>query len=124
MEALVDRLKTFRQGDPLTCQRIWDVIKQIRVNRKAANRENIVRIFSNKFKIEVDSLCEQLEFLVEDKLIIKKASSIVKGSNKGVEQIVYSIPVSFYHHIACLCVLALNRNFHFFNSLNQRLMCK
>ena len=103
METRDDPIKTFRQGDHLTCQRIWDVIKQIRVNRKAANRENIVRIFSNKFNIEVDSLCEQLEFLVEDKLIIKKASSIVKGSNKGVEQIVYSIPVSLYHHVIYPC---------------------
>ena len=98
----VDRLKTFRQGDPLTCQRIWDVIKQIRgEHRKAANLESIVRSFCKKFNVEVEFLETQLELLVEDKLIIKKASSIRKGSNKGAEQIVYSIPVSFYHHIAC-----------------------
>ena len=124
METRVDRFKTFRQGDPLICQRIWDVIKQIRADRKAANLENVVRFFCKKFNVEVEFLETQLDLLVEDKLIMKKASSIIKGNNKGSEQIVYSIPVSFYHHIACLCVLALNRNFHFFNSLNQRLMCK
>ena len=99
MEALVDRLKTFRQGNPLSCQRFWDVIRQIRADRKAANPENVVRIFSEKFNFDDAFVRQELELLVEDKLIVEKKSSV----NRDDEQVVYCIPVSisvtiFYIH--------------------------
>ncbi len=101
MEACLERLKTFRKGDPHTCQRIWDVIKLIRVDRKAATMDNVVRYYGKSHNVEYDVLKKELELLVEDKLIIKKISAPVKGSNKGVEQTIYCIPVSFHHIFTC-----------------------
>ena len=36
---------------------------------------------------------EQLKFLTEDKLILEKTVAAVKGSNKGVEQSIYVVPL-------------------------------
>ena len=46
-------LKIYRQGDPLTCQRIWDLIKDLRVERKlAATKENVVQEYCKKYNVE------------------------------------------------------------------------
>lgn len=91
-------LKVYRQGDPLTCQRIWDVIKDLRVERKlATTKENVVQEYCKKHNAEGKFVKEQLKFLTEDKLILQKTIAAVKGSNKGVEQIIYVIPVRNIH---------------------------
>ena len=87
-------LKVFRRGDPLTCQRIWDDIKELRIERKlATTKENIVQEYCKKHNSEGKYVKEQLKFLVEDKLILQKTIAVVKGSKKGVEQNIFVIPV-------------------------------
>ena len=91
-------LKIYRQGDPLTCQRIWDLIKDLRVERKlAATKENVVQEYCKKYNVEGKYVREQLKLLLEDKLILQKTIATVKGSNKGIEQNIYVIPVRNGH---------------------------
>jgi hypothetical protein len=92
-------LKVCRRGDPLTCQRIWDVIKELRIERKlATTKENVVKEFCNKYNVEGKYVKEQLKLLVEDKLILQKTIAAVKGSKKGVEQNIFVIPVREVTH--------------------------
>ena len=90
METLANQLKAFRQGDPLTCQRIWDAII---FGREAATLENVVHYCCQNFKVEAEYLKQQVGLLVEDGLITKKVSA--KANSRGVEQsVIYYIPVS------------------------------
>ena len=89
METRANQLKVLRQGDPLTCQRIWDAII---LGRKPATLENVVHYCCQNFKVESEYLKQQVGLLVEDGLITKKISA--KANSRGVEQSVYCIPVS------------------------------
>lgn len=93
METVQSKLKVFRQGDALTCQRIWDAIKLAKVDRKAPTANTILRYCCKKFNISAEFFQEQLGMLVKDQLIIENVTAPSKGSNKGVEQVIYSIPV-------------------------------
>jgi hypothetical protein len=84
-------LKVCRRGDPLTCQRIWDVIKEIRIERKlATTKDNVVQEYCKKYNVESK--------YVEDKLILQKTIAVAKGSNEGVEQNIFVIPVREVTH--------------------------
>jgi hypothetical protein len=92
-------LKVCRRGDPLTCQRIWDVIKEIRIERKlATTKDNVVQEYCKKYNVESKYVEEQLKLFVEDKLILQKTIAVAKGSNEGVEQNIFVIPVREVTH--------------------------
>lgn len=93
MEVCSNHLKVYRRGDPLTCQRVWDVIKQLKVDHKPSTIENVIRYCYKSFNVESKFLEKQISFLVEDKLIIQKTSAPSKGSSKGVEHTIFCIPV-------------------------------
>ena len=90
METLRKKLKTYRRGDPFTCQRIWDALKQLKNDRKSTSADHILKYCCRSFLIDKDTLTQQLEFLVEDKLLVQRV--LVKG--QGVEVAVYHIPVT------------------------------
>ena len=89
METLANQLKAFRQGDPLTCQRIWDAIL---LGGEAATLENVVHYCCHHFNFEVEYLQQQIGLLAKDGLITRKVSA--KANSRGVEQLVCCIPVS------------------------------
>ena len=90
METRANQLKVLRQGDPLTCQRIWDAII---LGREPATLENVVHYCCQNFKVDSEYLKQQVVLLVEDGLISKKVSA--KANSRGVEQsVIYYIPVS------------------------------
>lgn len=113
----VSQPKVYRQGDPLTCQRIWDVIKQIRLDRKSPTAENILRYYCKSFDISADVMDQQLKFLCHDSLILQKVTAPVKGCNKGVEQIVFCIPVNIKLNVCTVIYLY----FTFFCRMNLKL---
>ncbi len=84
-----------RRGDPLSCQRIWDAIKACRKDKHPATLENIQKKCALLYPTMDDKMMigEQLKYLVLDKLIMKNTVMSSKGSNKGSEYFVYSIPV-------------------------------
>ena len=98
-ETRLSILKIYRQGDPLTCQRIWDVIKDLKIERKLTpTKENIVHEYCRKHNVEGKYVKEQIRFLTEDKLILLKSIAGGKGNKKDTQNI-YVIPVRKYKHI-------------------------
>ena len=89
METRANQLKALRQGDPLTCQRIWDAIL---LGGEAATLENVVHYCCHHFNFEVEYLQQQIGLLAKDGLITRKVSA--KANSRGVEQLVCCIPVS------------------------------
>lgn len=87
-------LTALRQSDPATCQKIWDAIKHIQNEKKIATVENIVRFVNKNYNLAGKNVERELPRLVHDGLLVEKKAITMKGSQKGAEQSIYSIPVS------------------------------
>lgn len=92
-----------RRGDPLSCQRIWDAIKACRKDKHPTTLENIQKKCVLLYPSMDDKMmiAEQLKYLVIDKLVLRNTVMSSKGSNKGTEYFVYSIPVSTHFLLLC-----------------------
>ena len=89
-------MKNYRNSSSLAAQRIWDAIKHIKKqDRKASDEENIARFCYANYGMEKEEVSQQIAYLVEDNLIKKVFNASKKGLNKGVEKIVFILPVSY-----------------------------
>ncbi|ESO10085.1 hypothetical protein HELRODRAFT_109431 [Helobdella robusta] len=75
-----------RKSDPRILQKLWTVINNIRLQKQVANVERIVRSMVREYDIKSSEVEDQLQFGVEDELIVAYKAVSQKGSNAGLEQ--------------------------------------
>ncbi|XP_022257938.1 zinc finger MYND domain-containing protein 11-like [Limulus polyphemus] len=81
-----------RLACPQTVQHIWDAVEYIRQQKQIPNFNRISSYMSRKYNLKGSDLERQLNFAVQDKLVVMKKSIGCKGSKVGVEQHGYKLP--------------------------------
>ncbi len=81
-----------RQGCPQTVLHLWDAIAYIRQQKQIPNFERLSAYMKRVYNLNPPDLERQLNFAVNDGLIIVKKSVGCKGSKVGIEQDGYRVP--------------------------------
>ena len=107
MEGSNTKLEIRRRADPYFCQRIWDALNLCLSVSEASTKENIIKYFTKLPNLEADEIEEQINFMTSDKLLIQKTHVQSKGSNRGIEHVIYCTPVSILYEIPYYCIFFL-----------------
>lgn len=80
-----------RRAAPLVVQRLWQAIRYIRSQKQVANIKRLTSHLQREFEMPAADIEEQLQYAVEDGLIMSYKAVAQKGSNVGLEQEGYRI---------------------------------
>lgn len=82
-----------RKANPVVVQRLWQAIRYIRSQKQVANIKRVTSHLQREHEMRTADIEEQLQYAVDDGLIMSYKAVAQKGSNVGLEQDGYRIAI-------------------------------